>query len=396
MKKSHVKSLEDYMDDKLVKKFEAFISSDETVLYSPEGISTALRKVWHMLTEKYKLYSISAGEGMCRHVVVSKHPFKVNGDKPFLLSSTAQRRFRDDFGIKINVTDHEDFEYYVDLYNFRPQLNLTLAAIAEFVKQGENELAWMTYLIDVKKKIWSHIKSTDGFNKFMTADLSEYIEATKQIKTQLNFGDVYLLKENSGKLYASIDLKSANYKSLYWYTKEMFMVSGIQTLSWTEFVSCFSDKPATCEYLKMAKLFRQKIFWEFNRERQDILQEYLITRAATKITFPFNKAYHIRDELVFEIDNKNEGLFLEFAKTLDQNLYRASTFRLYQVAQNKEWLIRKFSDSIDIKCCDPTEYALIWKHVHGLPLEQRDLKWRWNREKNDWDYLDADIEWCKN
>jgi len=387
--------MNDYLNDKkLIKKFETFLASDETELYSPEGISAAMRKVWHMLTEKYKLYSISAGEGMCRHVIVSKNPFKINGDKPFLLSSTAQRRFRDDFGIKINVCDYEDFEYYVDLYNFRPQLNLTLAAIAEFVQKGENELAWMNYLIEVKKKIWSHIKSTEGYHKFMTADLTEFLDAINKVKDKLNFQDAYLLKENSGKLYVSIDLKSANYNSLYWFAKEMFIVNDKQVTSWDEFVSSFSENPGTTEYLKMAKLFRQKIFWEFDHDRQEILQEYLITRAMTNITFPIIQAYHIRDEIVFEINNESEALFWEFAKTLDPNLYRANTFKLYQVAKNKEWLIRKFSNGvIDIKCCKPTEYAVIWKHMHDLAIEQKDLKWRWNRETHDWDYLNGDIEW---
>jgi len=366
-------------DPKVISMFQSFLVNDQQELYSPEGVPALIRKAWHTLAEKYKLYAISAGEGACRHVIISKKPFTVS-DKPLLLTPSAQRNFRDDFGIKMNLCDHEDFEYYVDLFKARYQLNLTLDAIHEF----PNEHTYMSYLIEVKKKIWTYMKNTDHYKKFLTDDFTEYIKKTKEIKEKFNFDDNYLDRKNNNKLFVSIDLKSANYNTMFWYCKEIF-----NNKPWKEFVSSFSDYPKTAALIQESKMFRQKVFWELNQERQAILWDYLITKATSEINFPFIKAYHVGDEIVFEIENENINL------DLDDNIYRVRVFRLQLVADNRKWLIRKYLDnSIDIKCCSPTEYTVVWKKVHKLEIDKRDLKVKWDQKKEDWIYMDlVNIDW---
>lgn len=369
---------------KLQKKFQGFIASNETELYSSEGLPAVFRKAWHELAQQNGLYSTSAGEGISRHVIVSKRPFQVNG-KPLIISATAQRRFRDDFGLKLNLCDYEDFEYYVDLFGARPLLTITRNAINEF---DGIELKWMTYLIEVKKRIWDHIKKSPGYNRFVNDDLSLF-------KKKLKFPSNYLVPSNDGKLYVSFDLKSANYASLFWYAPEIFVnESGQQTNSWSEFVCGFAkDHPATSEYLKLSKLFRQKIFWEFDHGRQAILWEYLILDLAEKIDPKmFLSGYHISDEIVFEIDESSIPYFQNLE--LDSSRYRINFFHLRKVAEGKSWIIRESLDGeCDIKCCNPTEFTIIWKHVHNIALEKRDFKFRWNQKLCDWEYTDDKIKW---
>ncbi len=375
-------------------RFQEFIASEDVEMSSPEYLSVAGRKAWHTLAEKYGMYSISSGEGMSRFVVVSKHPIRLNG-KPLLMTPTAQRNFRDHFDLKINLCDPEDFEYYVDLYGAREQLNLILAAIAEF----KNEQEWINHINIIKVRIWTHIRSTDAYNRFITADLTEYQKETDRIKAKFNFKDAYLEKENSGKTFVSIDLRSANYNSMYWFAKEMFMINGNQTETWQSFVSQFSDDyPASAKFVTQSKLFRQKIFWELEKKRQVLIYEYLIAKVAEMLPFPIKNAYHVGDEILFEIDEGYDEQIKQFEKMLDLRYYRVRVFKLHQVAKNKGWLVRKFCDTntFDIKCCTTFEYTIIWKKINNLPIDQRDLKIKWNHNTKQWNQIDLnEIQWLE-
>lgn len=396
MKAARVDPLEKYMlDTRFVKKFRSFLDSDNTELYSAEGLPSIGRKAWHIMAERNNLHSVSAGEGACRHVVVSKRPFVADG-KPLLLSSTLQKRFREDFGLKINLCDYNDFEYYIDLYDARPKLNTMLAAIAEF----PNEFAFMTYLIDVKKRIWKHLKEAKGYKRFIYKDLEPFSKAIAATRNKLNLHNSYLKPENDGKHYISIDIRSANYNAMYWFDKTLFIVDGVQTTTWQEFVGKFAEgHPAVTVYIQSSKLFRQKIFWEFNHKRQAILWEYMITHVADRLDFGDNQpinAYHISDELVFETHNYDAFKALN----LDPEIYKVQNFTLYHVAKGTSWMLKSYRSGNlpeenvqDIKCCNPTEYTLVWKHMRDMDIEQRDLKARWNQETGNWDYTDWNVNW---
>lgn len=373
-------------------KFGPFLNSDDEEMRSPEHLSTAGRKAWHTLAEKYNLYSISAGEGVNRYVIVSKKQFKA-ADKPILMTPTAQRGFRDNFDLKINLCDHEDFEYFVDLFNARRQLNLMLAAIKEF----PNEQAWLNHINEVKVRVWSHIRSTNAYKLFLESDLSKYVDSINEVKAKYNFSDSYLEKENNGKTFVSVDIRSANYNAMFWFAKEIFMITGVQTDTWIDFIGRFSnDYPATGEFIKESKLFRQKVFWELEPERQKILYEYLVTRVLVNIGFPIKKAYNVGDEIILEIDDGHDEKIKEFEAKLDQHMYRVRLFRLYLVAENKPWLIRKYNDGMDIKCCGATEYPLVWKKLNGLPIDPRDLKSSWNHKTKSWNTINVDeIRWSQ-
>jgi hypothetical protein len=373
-------------------RFGPFLGSDEVEMRSPEYLSTAGRKAWHTLAEKYGLFSISAGEGVNRYVIVSKKQFKA-ANKPILMTPTAQKNFRENFDLKINLCDHEDFEYFVDLFNARAQLNLMLAAIAEF----PTEQAWLNHINEVKCRVWSHVKSTDAYKRFVESDLSEYIKATDEVKTKFEFADSYLEKENSGKTFVSIDLRSANYNTMFWFAKEIFMVDGVQMYNWPSFIYQFSkDFPATAAFIKESKLVRQKVFWELEPNRQKILYEYLITKILSDVNFHIKKAYHVGDEIVFEVDEGHDESIREFEKALNPRMYRLRVFHLYQIAANKPWMARKYADSMDIKCCNATEYTMVWKRVNGLPIDPRDLKSSWNHKTKSWNMINIDdIKWLE-
>jgi hypothetical protein len=376
--------------DKLQKKFQSFLDGNETEMYSAEGLPAVCRKAWHDLAEIHKLHSASAGEGACRHVIVSKRPF---GNSLLIMSATVQRRFRDDFGIKINLCDYNDFEYYVDLYGIRQQLNMTLDSIGEFaaafeeMKEGQqkpSELAWINYLNEIKKAIWAHITASDGYKRFMAADLKHFKSDTQAVQNKLKLGNNYLVPENDGKLYISIDIKGADFAALKWFDASIF-----DGKSWEDFIDKFViDHPKTALYLKASKLFRLKVFWELSHRRQSIIWEYLITQVAKKYFGEGVRGYHVSDEIVFEVND-----ILSFQDIQTDNMFRVRYFRLRHVAVGKSWMVREIIDTaaiqkIDIKCCNPTEYTIVWKHLHGIPMEPRDYKYRWNQETNDWDYTE--------
>ena len=54
-----------------------------------------------------------------------------------------KRKFQDDFNLKINMSDPDDFYYFVDLYNVRNELDILLNMIekygeAQYLEKYEN------------------------------------------------------------------------------------------------------------------------------------------------------------------------------------------------------------------------------------------------------------------
>jgi hypothetical protein len=376
----HRGDMEAYMKDKkFLSAFQGFVDGNETELYSPEGLPAFCRKAWHEKAVEYGFYTMSAGDGACRYVIISKRPFKANG-ATLLLSPTAQKRFREDFGLKINLTDHEDFEYFVDLYGARPQLNLTLAAIAEF----PNEYDFMSYLIKIKKDIWAFIKSNPAYKEFEEANLEPLIQITKQVQHDMNLHSDYLKEKNNGKHYVSIDIRSANFNVFNYFYPGIF-----NTNSWSDVIQRFADKPATTTYLIESKLFRQKIFWEFNHARQSVLWEFLITNVAKSLHSESSKlnGYHISDEIVFELDVEHNQAWFESKLNELPSIYRVKFFKLEQIFGNQPWLVKRFTDgTFDIKCCSPTDYAIAWKRIHRLPTNLRDHKQKYDQTTGGWVY----------
>ena len=372
-------------------EIKEFLNSDVNELYSKPFMSKAGRKAWHTLAEKYGLHSASTGEGESRYVVISKQVIKANG-KPLLMTPTAQKYFRDNFDLKINVSDYEDFEYFVELFNAKHLLDIMISAISKF----PNEQAWINHINEVKVRVWKSIKSTDAYQRYINFDTTNFVNSTNDIKKKFNVGDSYLEIENNGKKFVSIDIRSANFNSLFWLEKEIFVVDNVQINDWLSFVVLFStDYPEIAEFIKRSKLFRQKIFWELEPKKQSAIFEYLVTKLIPTVTFPFKNVYHVGDEVIFEVDDTTDMNIHKFEKSLDPKLYRLRTFTLYQIAKNKNWLLRRYDDNnFDIKRCNTIEYAIIWKTIKKLPINDRDLKENWNHSEKKWDLFDLNkVDW---
>lgn len=73
---------------------------------------------------------------------------------------------------------------------------------------------------------------------------------------------------------------------------------------------------------------------------------------------------------------------------IPDTMFRVKIFELNSVEIDKPWIVLKYLDRTSaIKCCDPTEYTIVWKMINNIPLEQRDHKYRWDQKNNDWKYF---------
>lgn len=404
---------------KFQEAFETFRNSDDMVMYSPDGLEAYARKAWHDTAQSIGFYSMSAGDDAHRHVIVSKLPF----EKSLSLSTTAQKNFREDFGLKINLTDCDDFEYYVDMYGARDLLEATVAA----VRECSSEFDFMTQLGNAKKAIWNDLKTSDGFAKYSTIDVSLLTNETIENKKRMNIcNHGYTWRSNHGKYYVSIDLRSANFTSLRMFAPMLFHGA----IAWdmyldivfecAEIMNSYHIKPGMRKYIDKSKTFRQKVFWEFDNARQSAMWEFIICKIAMCIVNLYPevaalKTYHIGDEIVFELDDFARQRHLFNLDKVPGNImgdymvndvpFRVKFFQLERIFDDRDWFVKKYicaddlndvklDGSFDIMCCTAIDYAVAWKYVSSqytgeeLIIYSRDLKHRYDAATSAWVYGD--------
>jgi hypothetical protein len=73
------------------------------------------------------------------------------------LSTTNQKKFRDDFDIKINLCDPNDFMYYIELYNPKYHTQEKLTWMINAIKEHGGENGFATYYDFLKENIASKL-----------------------------------------------------------------------------------------------------------------------------------------------------------------------------------------------------------------------------------------------
>ena len=139
------------------------------------------------------------------------------------------------------------------------------------------------------------IKNSEAYQKFNEEDMNKYRVTHENLPNK----DIFK-PSNDGKLFISIDMRKANFSSLYHYDNSMF--SGAKT--WEEFISKFTEN----KHIINSKYIRQVILGNCNPKRHITYEKYLMNEVLDvlikEVGYWFDEiVFFSNDEIVIDMDN---------------------------------------------------------------------------------------------
>ena len=139
------------------------------------------------------------------------------------------------------------------------------------------------------------IKESEAYKRFNEEDMNKYRVTHENLPNK----DIFK-PSNDGKLFISIDMRKANFSSLYHYDNSMF--SGAKT--WEEFISKFTEN----KHIINSKYIRQVILGNCNPKRHITYEKHLMNEVLDvlikEIGYWFDEiVFFSNDEIVIDMDN---------------------------------------------------------------------------------------------
>ena len=139
------------------------------------------------------------------------------------------------------------------------------------------------------------IKESEAYKRFNEEDMNKYRVTHENLPNK----DIFK-PSNDGKLFISIDMRKANFSSLYHYDNSMF--SGAKT--WEEFISKFTEN----KHIINSKYIRQVILGNCNPKRHITYEKYLMNEVLDvlikEVGYWFDEiVFFSNDEIVIDMDN---------------------------------------------------------------------------------------------
>lgn len=262
----------------------------------------------------------------------------------------------------------------------------------------------------LKEDISSAIKSSPCWANYENDDMSSYTQKTQETLKTLNIqfekGNPYQIG-NDNIYFVSVDIRSANFTSMKYYHPQLTLGCS----SWEELVSKFTD----VKFFTAIKIFRQKVFWLVEPTKLNKISNFLISIAAghiaNKVGMEGRKVWINTDELIITCPTNDPQGAKEFSEKISNSLVdceqlsgiqlRTETYRLRVLSKKKEFIMKevlRFGEGLDFivepefKSVEPVYYAACFKHYFQLgPVEERDLKEKWNFDSNKYDFIDPNL-----
>lgn len=281
-------------------------------------------------------------------------------------------RFCKLYGIPINLYEEPYFQSRLELldkqYGAVEKYKEFLDSIAEF----KTEQDYYEHYNKVKDSAISAIKNNATFQQFNEIDMSGFNSVIK--KYQLPSKPIYK-PSFDGKHFISIDMKQANFSTLYNFDNTMF--DGAKT--WEEYIGRFTERKELIE----SKYMRQRIFGECNPKRQVTYQKYLMCKllAFLLVGIPEKDiVFFSHDEIVID-DTEKTYIYYPFVEECI-NKYNISTnvkmrierFQLKHLGEDVGYAKVYDNESrFDLKCVDNDYIPMIFRFIQTGRILEEDL-----------------------
>ena len=211
------------------------------------------------------------------------------------VSVRAKERFCKDCNIPIRLFQEP---YFTDRLKLFDKFYRTLEKWNIFIDELQRYNCEQDYFEEynrVKDAAIISIKESEAYKRFNEEDMNKYCVTHKNLPNK----DIFK-PSNNGKLFISIDMRKANFSSLYHYNNSMF--SGAKT--WEEFISKFTEN----KHIINSKYIRQVILGNCNPKRHITYEKYLMNEVLDvlikEVGYWFDEiVFFSNDEIVIDMDN---------------------------------------------------------------------------------------------
>ena len=211
------------------------------------------------------------------------------------VSARAKERFCKDCNIPIRLFQDPYFtdrlKLFDKFYGTLEKWNIFLEGLQKY----HCEQDYFEEYNRVKDAAILSIKESEAYQKFNEEDMNKYRVTYENLPNK----DIFK-PSNDGKLFISIDMRKANFSSLYHYDNSMF--SGTKT--WEEFISKFTEN----KHIINSKYIRQVILGNCNPKRHITYEKHLMNEVLDvlikEIGYWFDEiVFFSNDEIVIDMDN---------------------------------------------------------------------------------------------
>ena len=287
------------------------------------------------------------------------------------ISVKAKERFCRDCNIPIRLF-HEP--YFMDRLTLFDKFYGTLEKWNVFVEELQKYHCEQDYFEEynrVKDAAINSIKETEAYQRFNNDNMNQYI-----IRKDLPKTDIFKT-DNDGRIFVSVDMRKANFSSLYHYDKDIF--SGAST--WEEFIGRFTSN----KHIINSKYIRQVILGNCNPGRHITYEKYImngILEFLTKSIFPINKVvFFSNDEIVVDITDYGlkDNAFLRLQEYLDNKInvpVKVEIFKLHKIINTDGYYKEIFKENgeteIEFKCLDNYMMPFVLRTFLGEEITEND------------------------
>lgn len=211
------------------------------------------------------------------------------------VSTRAKERFCKDCNIPIRLFQEP---YFMDRLTLFDKFYGTLEKWNTFLEELQKYHCEQDYFEEynrVKDAAILSIKNSEAYQRFNEEDMNKYRVTHENLPSK----DIFK-PTNDGKLFISIDMRKANFSSLYHYDNGMF--SGAKT--WEEFISKFTNN----KHIINSKYIRQVILGNCNPKRHITYEKHLMDEVLDilikEVGYWFDEiVFFSNDEIVIDMDN---------------------------------------------------------------------------------------------
>lgn len=288
------------------------------------------------------------------------------------ISIRAKERFCKDCNLPIKIFQEP---YFTDRLQLFDKFYGTLKKwdiFVEELKKYKNEQDYFEEYNRVKDAAINSIKETTDYQLFNNEDMNSYQVTYKDLPAK----DIFH-PNNDRKMFLSIDMRKANFSSLYHYSKDIF--SGANT--WEEFIGKFTDN----KHIINSKYIRQVVLGNCNPKRHITYEKYLMDKVLYVLINKFNYSindvvFFSNDEIVLSMEPYSycSTLKKHTQKTLEDYLtipLKVELFRLHKIKNVNGYYKEIFEDDgtkIEFKCLDNYMFPFVARAFLGEEVTESD------------------------
>lgn len=314
--------------DNIIEQINLFSTSNDNQFIINNIISSKDRYIIHTEVEKLGLFSKSKSDKntIGKSIIIQKTSFEKSVEHIITIDYV---KFLSTYAIiPLPILSPEYLNYYLDLfdpyYDCKKMHELLLNEL-----KTQTLIQFKKYIQNIIDKILETIKNNDDYISFtkMNIDIPDILQSTK----------IYNIN-NINKRLISLDVRTANFRTLKRFTKTLF------SSEWVDFLRMFTDS----EFLLNSKYLREKIFGELNNKIQKLanifIQDAINFINESEYIDELKTLYISNDEIIFEVsDTFDFNKFYEFIINKFGSTFHIKIFKLDQIS-NYSYFAKIFED----------------------------------------------------